>query len=794
MKKPSLPKRRIAMLGRLVSQIFSQAVPLAAPTIDRSAISRLHGRLEFVRDNNGVAHLYAEVESDLYIGVGYLQAVERFMIMDTLRHVATGRLSELFANIRIPASVERIGGLTLQDFDAFLRPLGFEQEALRDFPRLPIEEQRCLEAFAQGVNDALIHMNGVYPPEMLFTGKLIPWTAEDCLLAARASALIVSLVPLENELTFDNIRVQEGDAIARMIYPDAPWDDVPDYCQGGESEIPDGPLDPPNMGSNNWAVTGKRSRSGAPIVCNDPHVPVLPAPTYWQHVHLECPQYSVQGGMFPGYPGMGFGHNGHIAWGCTTVFRDAWDLSRIQRAETHSDRYLTSKGTESILHHRATLNARFGRSREVEWESCRHGIIYPEWRHPDGTELALKFVACDHAAHFSGHRALYSASSVEDTQSALAKLNGGPFDFNMVYAHKDGHIAWEQIGQLPRRAKDGLFIRDSSDPNTDWDGYLDFSENPKIINPDSDMIVTANTDTCPKQFPKIATRVHCEPRHRQERIIALLNEKQEHDWKSMALIQRDVMAVYAEPLRDMICEVLGHYANTAGLLAEASVSLEQWDCQFTVDSVGATIFTYMRKILAQTVFGAVLGSESAKRFTHGQRSIPRIELMILDADDPLRELLQEKTGNSIEFFIQQSFEQSVNKLMTDWGDNLSAWRWGNIHRVRIGSPLAEIPRWGKPWEAIEAPMPGEANTISPSVTTPDGKRLRMLIGASSRFICDLGKPKEAWFAHSTGPVVDPHSPLYKGLADKWHKFEYFRSALWKADKVPNVRERVILIP
>lgn len=794
MKKPTLPKRRIAMLGRLVSQVLSQATPLAAPTIERAALSRLRGRLEFVRDANGVAHLYAEEESDLYVGVGYLQALERFVTMDTLRHVASGRLSELFANIRLPESVERVGGLSLQDFDGFLRPLGLEQEAKRDFPRLPVEEQRCLESFAQGVNDALVHMNGVYPPEMLFTGKVTPWSAEDCLLAARASALIVSLVPLENELTFDNIRVQEGDAIAQVIYPDAPWENAPDCCTGGDQELPDGPLDPPNMGSNNWAVSGALSRSGAPIVCNDPHVPVLPAPTYWQHVHLECPQYSVQGGMFPGYPGMGFGHNGHIAWGCTTVFRDAWDLTRIQRTGEYGARYQTATGDADIQHHRDTLKTRFGRAREIEWESCRHGVIYPGWCHDDGVALALRFVECDHAAHFSGHRALYRAQTVDETQQALAKLNGGPFDFNMVYGHKEGHIAWEQVGQLPKRAKDGLYIRDSHDPDSEWQGYLAFSENPKMINPDHQFVVTANSDTCPQQFPTIGTRVHCEPRHRQERITALLQQQSAHDWKSMAAIQRDVHAVYAAPLRDMVCEALGQYANTAGLLAEAVTLLGQWDCQFTTSSIGATLFTYIRKQLTLTVCNAVLGEASAKRFAHGQRAIPRIELMMLDADDPLRTLLREKTGRGIEYHVQRSFEQAVNTLSTDWGANVSLWQWGNIHRVKIGSALAEVPILGKPFEAINAPMPGEANTVSPSVTTPEGKGLRMFIGATSRFICDLGKPKEAWFAHSTGPVVDPQCPLYREQADKWHQFSYFRSALWAADKVPNVRERVILIP
>ena len=804
MKKPSLPKRRLAMLGRLISQILSKEPMLVTPTIERDALTRLHGRLEFVRDANGVAHLYADIESDLYIGLGYLQATERFMTMDTLRHVAKGRLSELFANIRLPVSVERVGGLSFGDFDAFLRPLGFENEVKRDYPKLSMASQRCLEAFAQGVNDALVQMNGIYPPEMLLTGKVIPWTAEDCLLAARASALVVSLTTLENELTFDNIRAQEGDDIAKAIYPDAPWHDAPDYSQGGQAEIPDGPLDTPNMGSNNWAISSALTKSGAPIVCNDPHVPVIPAPTYWHHVHLECPEYSVQGGMFPGYPGMGFGHNGHMAWGCTTVFRDAWDLSRIERIPDTPGRYRTAEGSEKITNCRDIVKTRFGKSLAIEWETCSHGIIYPGWEHGDNengdrVSLALKFIACNHAAHFDGHRQLYAANNVEAIQGALKKLNEGPFDFNMVYAHKDGHIAWEQVGQLPKRNKDGLFVRDAHDPDSVWQGYLDFSDNPKIINPERGFVVTANTDTCPKQYPLIATRVHCEPRHRQERIIELICQRDDHDWKSMAAIQRDVFAEYALPMRDRLCDVLMHYRNTAGHLAAGLDHLMRWDGQFTIDSIGASIFTLTRKLLSTTIFFKVLGDTSAKRFTHGQLAVPRIGHLLLNKDDPLCDIVVKKSGHDVPYFIQQSFELAIDQLKRDWGGDMTEWRWGNIHRIRIGSIMAELPdigkfKVGKPWVAIEAPMPGEANTVSPSVTTPDGKRLRTLIGATSRFICDLSKPNEAWFAHSTGPAADPNSPFYKELAQQWHKFEYFRSALWKADKVPNVVERVILLP
>jgi len=160
-------------------------------------------------------------------------------------------------------------------------------------------------------------------------------------------------------------------------------------------------------------------------------------------------------------------------------------------------------------------------------------------------------------------------------------------------------------------------------------------------------------------------------------------------------------------------------------------------------------------------------------------------------------VIRRTSGRSVEYYIQQSFEETVDQLVRDRGDESTAWQWGNIHRVRYSTPIAEMLNIGK-WQAAsrwgrgDAPMPGEANTVSVSV--PDGKRLRALIGASSRFICDLARPNEAWFAHSPGLMAGPNSPFDTEFARKSQKMEYFRSALWNADKVPDVVERVILLP
>jgi penicillin amidase len=52
-------------------------------------------------------------------------------------------------------------------------------------------------------------------------------------------------------------------------------------------------------GSNNWAVGGAKTKSGSPILCNDPHLG-LNLPSLWFEIQLNAPGVNVYGASFPG--------------------------------------------------------------------------------------------------------------------------------------------------------------------------------------------------------------------------------------------------------------------------------------------------------------------------------------------------------------------------------------------------------------------------------------------------------------------------------------------------------------
>ncbi|HYC00172.1 MAG TPA: penicillin acylase family protein [Candidatus Limnocylindrales bacterium] len=791
----ALPAKRTArMLRRLLASLARRNETRTYPALEAANLPPTRARLEIVRDGRGIPHIYAEHDADLFAALGYLQAADRFVQLDIIRHIGAGRVCELAADLPAPRKDEWFGGKRLSDLDAFVRPLSLVERSREDFGGMDERARECLTAFASGVNAAVRAMDGVYPSEYLALAAVREWEASDCLLAARTSALLVSMVNFDSELTFDAVRSAVGDVVARKIYPDAPWEAVPTTYSARGAMPPETPLHPPMAGSNSWAVASARSRTHAPLLANDPHVPVLPLPTYWHHVHIEGPRFRAQGGMFPGCPVLGFGHNGHFAWSVTTGYRDSWDFYRIRREVADPTRYATINGPGVIQRHSEPLSVRFGRSgRSIEWESCEHGIILPGWKHHDGADLAIRQVPSDAGMYFEGHLALLASQTVAEHRAALARIHEGPFDFNHVYAHRDGFIGWELYGRLPRRRGDGLFVRDADDPAGAWDGYLSFPEMPKMLAPAAGVVASANSIVNPADYKRIATKVHFEPRYRQARIEDLLAHRSQHTIDGFADMQRDVEADHLLAPRAGFIRLCKHAGNPIdGDAAQALDILDTWNGVCDLETRGMAVFFYARKEMARLCFTPLLGAAVARRYLAGRRVLPRMHDLLSDSHDPLIEEIERAAGVTLSDLAVRALQHAVAKVRAVCGNDPQKWLWGRIQRARLGVLLSELPLYGRRLLALDEPFPGEEYTLSPARCLDERGGLRLLVGASSRFLCDLSKPEEAYFAHSSGPSADVGSAFHANLSGPWAKFEYFRSCLWKPNEVPDVVERLVI--
>ena len=101
----------------VVGWVTGRALPQTAGTIQ---VPGLAGRVEVIRDETGIAQIYADTPDDLFFAQGYVHAQDRLWQMEVWRHIAAGRLS---------ASCSAQSQL---DTDRFIRTLGWWQAAERD--------------------------------------------------------------------------------------------------------------------------------------------------------------------------------------------------------------------------------------------------------------------------------------------------------------------------------------------------------------------------------------------------------------------------------------------------------------------------------------------------------------------------------------------------------------------------------------------------------------------------------------------------------------------------------------
>ena len=359
----------VLVLGGLTSVAIATVRKSFPETSGRLMVPGLKGQVEVLRDSYGVPHIYADNPEDLFLAQGYVHAQDRFFEMDFRRHLAAGRLSELFG----PSQVET---------DAYVRTLGWRRVAEQELALLAPSTRRYLDAYAAGVNGylegrtaadlsleySLVRLQGLrYTPQ--------PWTAVDSVawlkvmawdlgsnltqegeraiitgkLGAGRAASLFPRYPLDDD--FAPI-VRRGDVVGKAFDPTAsrssarplPSDLSDDQLRQATNaleaaakinraipHVAGSDSLEAETGSNSWAVAGSRTESGRAILSNDPHLATsIPSPLAQVGLHCRtlsaaCP-FDVSGFSMASMPGVVIGKNTKIAWGLTNSYLDVQDL------------------------------------------------------------------------------------------------------------------------------------------------------------------------------------------------------------------------------------------------------------------------------------------------------------------------------------------------------------------------------------------------------------------------------------------------------------------------------------
>ncbi|WP_240620340.1 penicillin acylase family protein, partial [Peribacillus acanthi] len=364
-----------------------------------------------IRDADGVPHINAKNEHDLYMAQGYIQAQDRLFQMDLSRRQASGRLSEV------------IGSATVEN-DKYFRTLGLKRAAEASFNEYSREGKEVLQAYADGVNLYIneVEKNGKWPVEFTFLGyKPEKWSPVDSLTIGKYMAF--DLGGNWQDQAFRQYLLQS-------FSKEKAYDLFPSYPKEGPFIISKEELDIEKSfaqavvpyefnGSNNWVVSGDKSASGKPLLADDPHLS-LNTPSIWYQMHLQAPTVNVSGVIFAGIPGIILGHNEKVAWGVTNVGPDVQDLYIEKRNPENKEEFLYMGEWEKAQIIQEPIKVKDEKTIDYDVTITRHGPIISEFAGDAGKEtaLALRWTALDPSAELEAVLNMNKANNWNEFEQA----------------------------------------------------------------------------------------------------------------------------------------------------------------------------------------------------------------------------------------------------------------------------------------------------------------------------------------------------------------------------------------
>ena len=731
--RPRAGLRRVLGLG-LAALAGAAAVALALPLLAlQAAMPRLDGTLAvagiersltIVRDAHGIPHIAAGSERDAWFGLGFVHAQDRFAGMEFARRAGRGRLAEVMGAGALP-------------LDRRFRTIGYARAAEAAAAALDPATRDLLQGYADGVNAALD--SGHRPFELRLLGVSPErWTPADSILAIKMMGTLLS-GNADTEAVRARLLATHGERRLRELW------------RG---------LDGPRAGSNAWAVAGRHSASGKPLLASDPHLRFA-APSVWYLAHLEAPGLRVWGGTLPGIAAVPVGRNADVAWGMTSVYADVQDLyvETVDPADPGS--YLTPAGPAPFDVRAETIAVRGGDPVRLTVRSTRHGPVVsdlPAFAFA-GPGQVVAFRSDELGGTDRSQRAAFRAvraATAADFGAAMRELEA--VVQTAVHADAAGDIGYVVTGRVPvRAAGDGFLPVAGTDPGSAWTGRLQGAALPGEANPPDGRVASANEYLAPAGYPHFIMRDR-PPSYRAERLRALLAAVPAGGFtpERFAAMQTDVVS----PAARAIVPLLLAAGPFPGPGADAARLLRGWDFRMAADRPEPLVYSAWHRALVRRLVPAVFGGAALPVTPRPQLLVDLLSGRVPGCGDSApacADLVRAALGDALAWVRERH------------GPDLRALRWdaaaAGVHRHRL---LGGLPVVGRLVNIARPHAGGPFTLMRMHGDWEDAARpFAGIHGAGVRLVHDLADRTRSWAALSTGQAGHPFSPWYRDHAAAW---------------------------
>ncbi len=715
------------------------------PKDQKLSIPGLGAEVDVSFDGDGIPRIRAASARDAAAALGFVHARDRMFQMELMRRSASGRLSELAGAIALP-------------IDREMRVLGLRRQATKDLAALPPDVLGMLQAYASGVDAWITARGRLSAPEFLIFGTPEPWSPVDSLLWAKTMGLWLSgnwRVELARQALIGKLpreRILElWPPVGDVPRPDASVARPSSYADAAamlDAALPSfpEPFTLPSTASNEWAVDGRHTASGVPLLAGDPHLG-FGFPGLWYLARIETPDGVLAGATAPGVPAVVLGHNGHIAWTFTNTGADVQDVF-VETPTEDGRAYQTPDGPQPFELIEERIRVRGAPDELLTVRVTRHGPVVSDLANRNGPVLAVamgNLAPGDTAA--AGLMALNRARDIDEAAIAAGQITA-PVQ-NLLVADRT-RIALFMTGRTPvRREGDGAFPVAGADGAHDWTGLVGGTALPRIVDPAGGRLVNANERPAAADAAPFLGRDSFGD-WRARRIRARLGESDRHTVASFAAIQTDAVSAFAQTILPRLRGVTPSSAAARQVLT----LLAGWDGTMATERPEPLIFNaWMRRFHAGVLAKAGVPESAATAAWLDFIAFVLSPEGVHWCDGDCAPMLA------------STLDATVADLAATYGADPAGWQWGQAHQATFAHPLLRLLPLVNALTTWRIPAPGDDSTVDRGGFGRAG--FDDVHGPGYRGVYDLADLDRSLFIVAPGQSGNPLSRHAGDLLQRW---------------------------
>ncbi len=769
----------VAISGIVLIQFIKTA---AVPDYNKDfVLYGLKSDVEIIRDEHAIPHVYAENEEDLYRAVGFAMAQDRLWQMDLLRRVTQGRLSEILGKDQV-------------ETDLMMRALRIQEKSQKILENSDPRVVAALEAFSDGVNQYIAKFP--LAPEFKVLGYQPEWWKPVHSINLIGYMSWDLSMGWGTEYYLHQLRAEVPDSMIAEMMPDLERQKTTVFPEFGANKLSSESIllsASQNLkdlgieifnGSNNWAVAGKKSTTGMPLMANDMHLGLF-APGIWYQMHQVVDgKVNVTGVAVPGQPFIIAGHNDRIAWGMTNVMVDDLDFYAEKLNEDSTKYWFDGAWKDFDIHHE-TIKTKEGDSLKVDLKFTHRGPMVNRFKKEKETPLSIRWLGNEMSNEIRSVYLLNHAKNWGDFRNACSTFTS--VSQNIVYADVDGNIGLQCSAGLPIREGSGIEIYPGDSSKYDWKGLVPFEELPYEFNPERGYVSSANNKTVSDDYPHYISYWFATP-SRIDRIREMLEAKEKLGVEDFKAMHSDVKSKTAERMTLVFLRALQQQSSYSDTEKAALKKFAGWDYQLTRESQAASIFEVLYRKSMLNMVKDNLSPELFKGIKGQKVLLENLLMNILEnKDSEWVDNLETPEKESFDDIVVQSFKETVDELSEQLGTDVEQWQWGKIHSFSLNHPLGVVPALNKILKLNRGPfeVPGSYHTVCP-YSYSFNNLYKATHGASERHIFDTKDWDNSQTIIPTGTSGIPASPFYLDQTDmyihnQYHNDPFNRPAVENAD-------------